>query len=61
MERRWSAGGGERIDVTMDRLGTSHPGLWTETPYPVGKARDEAEILPDVLLAYKAHRNDATG
>src|SRR5579863_8142809 len=58
---RLSAGGGERIDVAMDRLGTAHPGLWTETLYPVGKGRDEAEILQHVLLADQTHRHHTAG
>src|SRR5579863_9112888 len=61
MEGRWSAGGGERIDVAMDGLGTAHPGLWTEALYPVGKARDEAEILQHVLLADQTHRHHPAG
>src|SRR5665213_1403728 len=59
--RRWSGGGGKRIDVAMDRLSPAHPGFGPNAADPVRKARDETEILDDVLLADQPDRHDATG
>ena len=50
-----------RLDVALDLLGAAHPGLWADTLHPIGKGRDEAEILDDMLLADPARRDDAAG
>ena len=50
-----------RLDVALDLLRAAHPWLWADTLYPIGKGRDEAEILDDILLADPAHGDDAAG
>lgn len=50
-----------RIDQCLDPRGPTHPGLWPDGLHPVGEARDEAEVLLDMLLAHPPGRNDAPG
>src|SRR3546814_4739772 len=61
MMTEWTSGGGRRegIEVTVDRLGPAHPGFWPDAADPVGEARDETEILADMLLADQPDRHDA--
>ena len=40
----------------MDRLRTAHPGLGLDAPNPVDKARNETEVLHNVLLADQPNR-----
>ena len=49
------------IDQLVNGLGATHPGLRPDAAYPIGKARDEAEILQHMLLADQPDRHDATG
>jgi hypothetical protein len=45
----------------VDRLCAPHPWLRPDAAHPVGEARDEAEILDDVLFADQSHRHDTSG
>src|SRR5882724_1425492 len=47
-----------RFDLALDLLRAAHPGLWADTLHPIGKGRNEAEILNDMLLADPACRDD---
>jgi hypothetical protein len=42
-------------------LRAAHPWFRTDTLHPIGKGRDEAEILDDMLFADPARGNDAAG
>src|SRR3546814_4865800 len=49
--RHFSGGDGlERIEVAVDRLRTAHPGLGPDATDPVGEARDEPQILANMLF-----------
>ena len=50
-----------RIDLRLDPLGPAHPRLWPDGLYPVGEARDEAEVFLHMLFANPAGRDDAPG
>ena len=50
-----------RIDQRLDPRRPAHPGLGPDGLHPIGKARDEAEVLLDMLLADPSRRNDAPG
>lgn len=50
-----------RIGQGLDPRGPAHPGFGPDGLYPVCEARDEAEVLLDMLLAHPAGRNDAPG
>ena len=50
-----------RLDLAPDLLRAAHPWLWADTFHPIGKRRDEAEILDDMLLADPARRDDPAG
>ncbi len=44
------------VEVTR----ATHPRFWADISYPVCEGRNAAQILPDMLFAYKADRNDAS-
>ena len=50
-----------RIDQRLDPRRPAHPGLRPYGLHPVSEARDEAEVLLDMLLAHPAGRDDAAG
>ena len=50
-----------RIDLRLDPLGPAHPGFGPDGLHPIGKARDEAEILFQMLFANPSGRDDAPG
>lgn len=50
-----------RIDLCLDPFGPTHPRLGPIGLHPIGEARDEAEVLLNMLLAVPASRDDAPG
>src|SRR5258707_6366950 len=54
-------GHGEWVDILVDRLRASHPGLRMDATHPFGEARDEAEIFAPVLFADQPYGHDAPG
>ena len=47
------------VGPVIEAAGAAHPRQRTDRAHPVGKGRDEAEILLHVLLADIAGRNNA--
>ena len=45
----------------MDGLGPAHPRFGADTANPIGEARNESEILDDVLFADQPDRDDTAG
>lgn len=47
------------IDRCLDPLGPAHPGFGPDCLDPVGEARNEPQILADMLLAHPSCRDHA--
>lgn len=50
-----------RIDLCLDPFGPTHPRLGPNGLHPIDEARDEAEVLLNMLLADPAGRDDTPG
>ena len=46
-----------RRNGLVQTVPSQHPGLRRNEACPIGKGGDRAQVLADVLLAHKAHRN----